>query len=187
MDEAAVCATTSYTQPVVAFASGADDVQDLKEYFRRPRLIASGTASNTNIPLVTANITNALLFDTWFPTGRDRLEGVEGVRFTIVATLTVAANPFHGGVLALGYQYGGVSSDLDQFCRLNLAPASTNLPHVRLNVAEETMAQLEIPYIADLDYLVLSSYLTKVIGVLGLSQIVPTPSLTNSPDRKSVV
>lgn len=166
----------------MGFLSGAPEVQDLKEYFRRPRLIQSGTLSASASPLFNFDITKDSLFTDVFPTGLERLEGVEGVRFKMVFTVTVAATPFHGGVVALAYQYGSSIFDPDQFCRVTLTPACTNLPHVRLNVAEETMVQLSIPFLFDLDYIPLdiSQAGNRKYGALGLLQIVPTPTLTTS-------
>lgn len=179
-DEAAACATAPATEPVTSFVAGTGESQDLKEYFRRPRLIRDGTLSNSTSVLWSDNIDVSKLFDTWFPFGRDRLEGVEGVRFTMVFTATVAANPFHGGTVCLAYQYGGFTFDPDQYCRLILPASSTNLPHVRLNVAENTMVQLSIPYLADVDYMTLSTAPGRFLGAIGLTQIIPTPTLTNS-------
>jgi hypothetical protein len=103
--EAPVCADTSYDSTSTSFAIGDTRGQDLKEYFRRPRLIDSGFCSNTATILVNRDVNFSNVFSIWFPNGRDRLEGVEGVRFTMVFTVTVAANPFHAGTLVLNYQW----------------------------------------------------------------------------------
>lgn len=180
-DEAAVCSVIPYQAPTVAFGAGTSLGQDLKEYFRRPRLVNTGSLATTNVNLVLRDLNRVVIFDTLFPGGGVRLDGVEGVRFDMVFTVTVAANPFHGGTIALSYQYDGLSTDPDQWCRARLSAACTNLPHVRLNVAEETMAQLTIPWLASVDYQPLTGTYDRVLGTLALNQIVPTPSLVSSP------
>jgi hypothetical protein len=182
-NEASICAVDPIEDSNIGFASVTTEGQDLKEYFRRPRLIRGGFAGTTTSTLYVADVNVQQLFDVWFPLGRDRLEGVAGVRFNQVYTLTVAANPFHGGTLALAFQHASSFTDANQFCRLNYAPSSTSLPHVRLNLAEETMVQLTVPYIWDRDYMPLTSTNQDlaVLGAVGITQIVPTPALTNSP------
>jgi hypothetical protein len=108
------------------------------------------------------------------------LEGVEGVRFTMVFTVTVAANPFHAGTLVLNYQYGSRVLDTDTWQRSSLPYACTQLPHVRLNLAEETMVQLSVPWIADVDYMPLSSVTERTVGIIAINQVIPTPTLTSS-------
>ena len=180
-DEAGICSKIPIA-PTVAFASGDPVYQDLKEYFRRPRLVYTGSCANSVTPLVNVNVTTPLLTGTWFPTMTSRLAGVQGIRFDLVVRVTVAANPFHGGVLVTAFQYDGSNTDNFQYCRTNLAQLSTNLPHVRLDIAEQTMTEFTIPWLYPVDYMALdSSDLSRIYGALTLAQIVPTPTLTSSP------
>ncbi|APG79022.1 hypothetical protein 2 [Changjiang picorna-like virus 8] len=100
----------------------------------------------------------------------------------MVFTTTVAANPFHGGVLATCYQYDGDNLSTYQFCRVNAPQLSTHLPHVRLDLSENTMTMFTVPWLYPIDYLPLDSTMSGLpLGVFGLEQIVPTPTLASSP------
>lgn len=169
-----------YDNSVTSFAKGAVEVQDLKEYFRRPRLVGTGSFSTTTSSLWSAQINRALLFSTWFPGGLVRLEGVAGVRFDVVLTVTAAANPFHCGVATLSYQHDGVQTDTDVFCRTNFGPATTMIPHVRLDLSEQTMVSLTAPWFYPQDYLTLDSTVSDWNASAALVQIIPTPSLVSS-------
>jgi hypothetical protein len=181
IDEATVCAEIEETAPTVSFLRGDTDVQDLKEYFRRPRLIANYTMGAVRSSLFQANVNVGLLFTTWFPNGAIRLSGVQGVRFTMKFSTTIASSPFHQGVLALSFQRDGQTVDVDQFCRSNSNALCTQLPHVKLDLAEHTMVSLEIPWFADLDYLDLSTQAPVFnYGVIAINQILPTPVLASA-------
>lgn len=181
VDEAGICATIPYTEPVVSFAKGDQEGQDLKEYFRRPRLVSSGTCSASQTTLYNVNVDRPFLFNTVFPNGLIRLSGVAGVRFNLVATVTVAANPFHGGLLASAFQHDGKNNDTYQYCRLLSPVLTTNLPHVRLDIAESTMTQLTVPWLYPEDYMPLTGPEVTELGVFGISQVIPTPTLASSP------
>lgn len=179
--EAGVCASIP-VEPVVSFAKGEESYQDLKEYFRRPRLIFADICRNTVTSLVSRNVTANDLFTDWFPNGYSRLAGVQGVRFDMVFTTTVAANPFHGGLLATCFQYDGHTTDTLQFCRVISPITSTHLPHVRLDIAENTMTMFTVPWLYPIDYLPLDSSSTgTILGAFGLEQVIPTPTLASSP------
>lgn len=170
-----------YDSKTVSFSTGDVEYQDLKEYFRRPRLIASGSCAASQANLYTTMTTYGSVFNIWFPGGVTRLEGVAGVRFNMVFTMTVAANPFHSGVLCMSYQHDCMPSDPDVFARGNFPPACTMLPHVRLDVAQNTMATLDVPWLWPIDYLPLDSSATEWVGHLAINNIVPCPVLPSSP------
>lgn len=178
IQEAPVCAEIP-TVPSVSFLPGSQDAQDLKEYFRRPRMITSGVLSASKSTLVSTTVFKGS-FDSWLPNWTIRLAGVAGIRFTMVFTVTVAANPFHGGTVALAWQYAANENDSDQFVRANNSILCTHLPHVRLDVAESTMVQLTIPWKYPAEYLPLGSATQNALGVFGLNQIIGTPTLTSS-------
>lgn len=149
------------------------EFQDLKEYFRRPRMIgnaAVATASRTRI--FSTDVTPSVLFSSYFLNGNSRLAGVYGVRFKLVYTLQVAATPFHQGILALAWQYGGVSGTFD---RSSTSQTITNLPHVRLDLASDTMVQLTIPFLAVNEFLPLSS--SQVYGTVSAGIIAEIPTV----------
>lgn len=80
------------------------DLQDLKEYFRRPRVISSAFfTANARGQQFASNVDKINLLTSYFPSGFSRLQGVLGFRFKLVFTLQVSATPFFQGVLALGF------------------------------------------------------------------------------------
>jgi len=128
---------------------------DLKEYFRRPRVIS-------RFPYPTLNgvgdldvVTGPLIFQTWFPEGLVRLTNVLGVRFKIVLRLQVNTTPFNQGVLCLNWQYA--SQGALQQRRGETFYMSTQLPHARLDISTSTAAELHIPWMSWLEYMDLSS------------------------------
>lgn len=163
------------------------DLQDLKEYFRRPRLIQSG-----DIPLGTSSrvltLSNAVsdIFSTFFPNGLTRLTGVYGVRFRMVYTLQVAANPFHQGVLALCFQPLYDAAAVSTFDRASFSATATNIPHVRLDLSQSTMVQLEVPFIYDHEFMTLRQGDVDNLGRLSLNTLLPViaPAGTTAPTYK---
>lgn len=180
VQEAALCATMPYESSSTAFAAGEVEVQDLKEYFRRPRLVNTNLCSPSQANLWSVLVDTNRVFNLWFPAGVTRLEGVAGVRFNMVFTLTVAANPFHAGTLAMSYQYDADPTDPDVWCRGVFPPSCTMLPHVRLDIAENTMATLNVPWFYPMDYLPLNTTANDWKGHLCVNNIVPTPVLPSS-------
>lgn len=178
VSDAGVCAGVP-VQPVTGFSAGTPEVQDLKEYFRRPRMISTFVAATARSNLLALTIDDGLIFVNWFPQGFDRLLGVEGVRFNMVFTLTTSSNPFHQGCLAMSYQYGYKLGDPDVVPRYLSNALVTNLPHVRLDFATETMVQLTVPWLLPEDWATTGLNVTD-FGILAVNQILPTPSLTNS-------
>lgn len=180
VQEAALCATLPYESSSTAFAAGEGDVQDLKEYFRRPRLVNTNLCSPSQANLWSVLVDRNRVFNLWFPGGFTRLEGVAGVRFNMVFTITVAANPFHSGVLAMSFQYDADPSDPDVWARGVFPPSCTMLPHVRLDISENTMATLNVPWYYPLDFLPLTAATPEWKGHLTVNNIVPTPVLPSS-------
>jgi hypothetical protein len=179
VQDAAQCADT-LVLPTVAFETPTEEAQDLKEYFRRPRVITTGSLEGVTVAINGVDLTIDKLL-IWFPSFKERLAGVYGIRFTAVFTLMVSANPFHQGVVALSFQYDAAKGDYDQFCRATSPFSCTQLPHVRLDISENTMAQLKVPFLNYRDYLLLgSSIYCKRMGVMGFNQIIPTAPLANS-------
>lgn len=150
------------------------ELQDLKEYFRRPRVVLSGTfATGTRTKVFTFDINRSTLFNTFFPGGLTRLLGVTGTRFKLVFTLQVAATPFHQGVMALNWQYATANNATDYYIRANNSGSATNLPHVRLDIAQDTMCQLEIPFIATQEWFDMTGTTPQTYGLVALNTILP--------------
>lgn len=181
VSEAAICAVAPIEDAHVSFVSGTPELQDLKEYFRRPRLISSSGVTTTRSTLEGITVTRDLIFNTWFPGGLIRLEGVQAVRFNMKFHLTLSSSPFHQGMLAMSFQYGyNTNGTLDQYNRGFNPAMCTNLPHVRMDMAEVTMSSLEVPYLAQYDYVSLDSSFNTVLGLFSLCQVMATPTLANS-------
>lgn len=163
---------SDYLQPTA-------DLQNLKDYFQRPRLFRRGTvafADRGNQFLV--EIGQGFLITT-FPQWLNRLSGVYGVRFKLNFRLQVAATAFHQGILALSYQYGTTASTAFKFQRATSSAASTNLPHVRLDVTESTMCELSVPFVYAYDFWPVTGSLDyDSLGVVALNSIVPPISVS---------
>jgi hypothetical protein len=173
-DEAPICAVPAQVVDSGVYSVG-DDMQDVKNYLGRPTLIGLGNLSSTVGSLFSTSAQWSQ-FATLIPFFADRLRGVEGLRATLVFTVQHSANPFHQGLLVSCFQYGtGVAYD-----RTNVPFACTNLPHVRLNVADNTMSVLRVPFMAEVEYWGRSTSEDQSTGVFRLQQVLPTPLLTSS-------
>jgi hypothetical protein len=151
-------------------------IQDLTDYFSRPVGLTEGVLPlDTRASIYTTDFTNTTPF-TQFTNGLVRLSGVYGVRATIVITLQVAASPFHQGVLALAWQYGDSIQNRTFF--RSASHVVTNLPHVRLDIASDTMVQLRVPFLSDVEYMNLSlGTQPSYWGSLILTTLLPTPTV----------
>jgi hypothetical protein len=124
------------------------DIQDITQYFARPRLITRGSVTfGSTTPLYTVDYQadNSQLI-AQFPQWTQRLAGAYGIRFSLNFRVQVAATAFHQGVLALSWQYGETGGKV--FERGARPFTCTNLPHVRLDMSESTMAELKVPFLA---------------------------------------
>lgn len=174
------CAVLHNDAGVAAFTNTVPSAQDLKEYFARPRVIAQGAIPTVVGPFVTQSVTESTL-STSFPFFLNRLSGVYGLRFTLRYTVQVAATPFQQGLLAASFQYGLPSgTDLDVLNRSITASMVTKLPHVRLDLAEATMAQLDIPFVHKQDFFNLIGEANNALGLFSLSMIMPYRTLTTA-------
>jgi hypothetical protein len=120
-----------------------------------------------------------------FPNANIRLTGVYGMRFKMKFKLQIAATPFHQGLLAMGFQYGlcaGTAATFNMYDRTNKAESITNLPHVRLDLSESTMCELEVPFLYPYEFLTLDELWTSlsfnILGSIGICTIVPVPAVS---------
>lgn len=151
------------------------DIQDITRYYARPRLIKTGTCStSTRNPMYVIQFSPSFMWGNFAAGGLDKLTGVYGLRFKLVATLQVAATPFHQGVLALNWQYAASASE--SFLRYSNSATCTNLPHVRLDLSTDTMVQLSIPFMSFTDFVLKDS--TDIYGTLAINPILPIPTVT---------
>ncbi|APG77489.1 hypothetical protein 2 [Sanxia picorna-like virus 13] len=147
------------------------NVVNPKDFFKNPRAIASGTfaAGGTEVVYTQAIDTN-WLFSTAFPTGAQRLNGVHAVNFKLKFTLAVAANPFSQGHVCLNFQPGLVITSGQNFVR-NTRPLCVNLPHVTLDFAEQSMAELTVPVMSERDFYILRD--NDALGNVSITTLAP--------------
>jgi hypothetical protein len=174
-DETALCVDApGHAKGTIASADG---MEDLKMVLARPRAfsqgsIATGTGSVVNVPFFDRNAWRNAVGALQF----DRMVGMAGFRATIVARLVVTATPFHQGILCLNWQYGVGNTPLVN-SRRGLYPAtSVNLPHVKLDVAENSEVELRIPFISPYEFIPIndlqeSGYFTSYYGQLSLLRL----------------
>lgn len=158
--------------------------QSLLEYFRRPRIIRSGT-----FPLGNAALLEAINVDTinnvfgdagWFPQASQRLKGALYARFSLVFTLQVTATPFHQGIYTLNWQYDTFDPNLACFNRGVYTPTCVQLPHVKLDFSVDTMVQLKVPFVAKQEVMpiVANTAPQSYYGLLCITGLAPIPAVT---------
>lgn len=164
----------------MSLAIAQPDIQDIKAYFERPRLVNRGsvpfgsTASLYDLPIDNLN----LQLKSYFPQWSQRLAGAFGIRFTMNFRLQVAATAFHQGILAMSYQYAFVPGT---FNRSGKSFAVTNLPHVRLDIAESTMVELKVPFLYPNEFLEVEPVVCATNfnhGGISITPILPLVSVT---------
>lgn len=156
-------------------------IQNLTDYFSRPRIISTFPLATTASRMYFQTLTNASIFSTIFPQGLNRLAGVYGLRFKIVFTLQVAATPFHQGVIALSFQYGE-SETGRLFDRSVRSCTCTNIPHSRLDISNSTMTQLSVPFLFSTDFINLVRLPTDdtwQYGSVAVNMLLPSPSVAS--------
>lgn len=165
------------------------NIQDLTAYFARPVSVFRGVLPNGTVGSVNSRVTSKFLDLELFPNGASRMTGVAGFTATRVFTLQVASTPFHQGLLAMSYQYSATNNtDVDRayaFDRGGFPELCTNLPHVRLDLAEGTMVQLRVPFMASVEYVSFGSidkFLDNSVdfGKLTLSTILPIQAVAGT-------
>lgn len=167
----------------MALAMPQPDIQDLKAYFGRPRLVQRGTipfGSTAFLYAVGFERDNNLLRQ-YFPQWTQRLAGAYGIRFTLNFRLQVAATAFHQGVLAMSFQYGQYQNAA--FNRLTKPFTCTNVPHVRLDISEQTMAELRVPFLAATEFIevepqTLNNPTNVTYGGISITPILPSVTIT---------
>jgi hypothetical protein len=133
---------------------------------------------------------------TWFPALQQRLLGVYGIRFTTKFTLVVASSPFQQALLCMNFQYGAWQTNTTTYPRVFNPALTTNLPHVLLDLAESTMAELTIPFLYAYDFMPIvtagtntGSLTNETVGVIGVNTLMPYRTIAgvNAPTFKLMV
>lgn len=159
------------TSPLVMSGT---QLSDIKEYFRRPIIVTSGTIGATRGNVFTTDLNLGTTVGL-FPNGYERLTGVFGIRFKVVYTLVVAATPFHQGLICMSFGYKGSPSDT----RVSTPSTATNVPHVRLDLSTNTMAQLNIPYMDTPEFLE-TNVANVIYGRFAITSLLGTPLASGS-------
>lgn len=166
-----------------------EDYQDIKKYFERPRHVANLTVSTTRGNLYNIDIANPLGF--WPAAAVGRLNGAYGMKADLKFMMTVAATPFQQGVVAMGFQYGVGSFEgvAPIYRRGQLAQQITNLSHTRLDLAEQTLAELVVPYYTPFEFVDIGNTtlgggdtLFADWGALSITQILPYRAVAGTSD-----
>lgn len=175
----AVTALTPYD--LGSYLEPAETEQDLRKYFERPRCVTTGTLPVGSLQNLVWNqpVTQTFL-TTIFPQWSQRLAGVYGITFDLRFRITIAASPFHQGLLCLAFQYGSVgSSGSTRYNRSVVPYAATNLPHVRLDLSEQTSVELVVPFLFTAAYFPVGVSDTNGLdlGSVGLTTVIPIESV----------
>lgn len=174
-DETTLCAdVTGHAKGTIASADG---LEDLKKVLARPRAYARGSISTgvgnlINVPFFDRASWRAAIGALQF----DRMIGMAGFRATIVARVVVTATPFHQGILNLCWQYGVGNTPLVNSRRGLYQATSVNLPHVKLDLAENSEVELRIPFISPYEFIPIndlqeSGYFTQFYGQLSITRL----------------
>lgn len=172
-NEAATCAILPQDRGFYSINQGAD-VASITRFLERPVIISSGNLGATPGAVyaydyvATTSYRNQFGANNW-----DRLNGATGIRATLVFTLNVTSSAFNQGILALAYQYGTANTVGNNFARHNFFPLVTNLPHVKLNLANSTMVQLEVPFVSQLEYIPVETGNDEIVsgGIVSLTNL----------------
>lgn len=181
------------------FILPSDGYQDLLAYLARPRLVFSGALPIARGSVFNVELSRNNLISLFFPNLATRLAGVYGIRFTTRFTIMTASTPFQQCYLASSFQYGTSSTNTVVYNRFNNSAMVTNLPHVIHDIAENTMSQLDIPFLYPYDFLPIyvgnnTDSLTAgatggTIGMFSLNAIMPYKALagSNAPTYKVLI
>lgn len=149
--------------------------QDIKDFLSKPTLLASGNFATTD----TGNFQVVNLPEAFFSNPRiaNKLYGVAMMRADIVLTLQVNAVRFQQGRYVLAFvPTGGLvnsNSGAQAFYRAHAANMTSvsQLPHVEIDLATQTVAELRIPYSSIFPYLKVSA--STNLNSLGIAFLRP--------------
>jgi hypothetical protein len=154
------------------------DLQNLSKYFARPRLIYSSAIPTTYANMYNSRVSVSDMLTTYFPDGDIRMTGVFSIRFSLVYTIQLATTPYHQGVLVASWQYGDISTSFSptsgDTARGAIPGMQTNLPHVRMDVSDTTMATLKVPFLSVQESLTVSSAIEY--GIFTITPLLPVTS-----------
>ena len=148
-NEAAICSEIDASDKYATLFS-TEEVDSIKKYLARPVPLFQGELFTSEGNIVSFDFKNPTDFSNRFTSTQfNRLVGATGWRATLQFDLVVTSSAFNQGIVNLSFQYGVPVSNL---ARLSNFPLTTNLPCVRLNVAEQTRVSLSVPYVSMREY-----------------------------------
>lgn len=189
-NEAPVCATQEGDQSYYNIHSSDDGAQNLRDLLKRPVLVNTVTLGAAPETPLFVDIRGWATLRSLFGNAHwDRMIGYAGVRASLVFTAVASKTAFHQGIVSLCFQHG-IASDSNLF-RGRHFPLSTNLPSVRMNLAEETMMQLKVPFVHTEEYFRIN-FFGQDNAIYGAFALVNLTGCRLGPeqtalDRKSVV
>lgn len=170
-----------------------DEYQDVKNFFARPRLVTSGLMSGSRVTADYLDVKEPIT-DFWPVAAKNRLNGVFGYRCTVKFTVTIAATPFQQGMLVAAFHYGASANNPNMSFPRRFPGLVTNLPHARLNLADQTMCEISVPYLSPYEFFELENSAgaggdaegrNYSYGQFILSEVLPYATLAlNNPSYK---
>lgn len=124
--------------------------QDIRDYLARPLDMVSYTIQGSSF----ANTYPEFQFDTYLTNTAisSKIAGFQALNFKIRARLVVNADPFLQGRLLLVWIPQGSGACPNWTARSQSLVTITQFPHVELDIATQTTALMEIPFIYPLPY-----------------------------------
>ncbi len=156
VNEAAVCAEAPQVKiRDYSTLRATGDVDSVKNYLGRPVAIFAGTIGATPGSLAKLSLGTALEWaNALTGTNFSRLRGCTGFRATLVFDVAFTRSAFNQGIVSLNFQYG-INSTLTGYDRATSTtfPLSVHLPNTRINLADETMGVLRVPFVYYTEYI----------------------------------
>lgn len=152
--------------------------QDLSTFLSRPHLFRTGSFASTDAASTFAPIklfSDLMSLDVY----KSKIKGFLGFKATTVVTLQINATRFQQGRYFLAFlPTGGVSLSStagDRFKKQHMFSLKqwTMLPHVEIDVACDTQAQLRIPFVSAETYWPLNATTGNCCGDIGAVMIRP--------------
>ena len=148
-NESAICAEVQGSNKYATLYS-TEEIDSIKRYLARPVPLYQDNLFTTEGNIISFNFNNPTDFSNRFTSQQfNKLIGATGWRATLQFDLVVTSSAFNQGIVNLSFQYG---TNVGNLARNSQFPLTTNLPSVRLNVAEQTRVSLSVPYVSMREY-----------------------------------
>jgi len=164
--------------------------QNIMDFLQKPIVLATGNFSITdtysflnyyNLPRDAFNATQGVMW-------KDKLKGYFGIRMDMRVRLVINANRFQQGRYCVGWvPMGGMASSISSlkaisFNNMHMATLTqrTTVPHVEIDLATGTSAELLIPFVSSQSFFPLNSILSGTdISTLGFLNVYPYSPLVS--------